>query len=62
MTSIRRLSTRPVVFRLMYSLWSDRVDTATSGTPTVYSVESKYVWCASSVNWIFTVSSWAGWR
>ena len=46
----------------MYSLWSDRVDTATSGTPTVYSVESKYVWWASSVNWIFTVSSWAGWR
>ena len=60
-TSMRRLSTGPVVLRLRYSLWDEYVDTCTSGTPAVYSVESKYVWCASSVNWIFSVSSCAGW-
>ena len=39
---------------------AEAVETATSGTPTVYSVVPKYVWCASSVNWMRKSSSCAG--
>ncbi len=56
-TSMRRLFVSPVVLRKMYSLCDDMVETDASGTPTVYSVESKYVRCALSVNWIFSLST-----
>ena len=54
------VSTLPDALMWMYSLSLTAVDTSTSGTPTVYSVVSKNVWCASSVNMILSVSSCAG--